>query len=119
MERELSLATKEMFLFALYIACMILVNTIGSKINTLLGAWVSVVIFCMAFLFLFTVIAGEANGHKDAALSGDLSIVMLVLLFVMAGICKRIATKEIDSHRLFKVFSYSLIPLCAILVSNG
>lgn len=57
MERELGLVTKEMFLFALYIACMILANIIGLKNITLLGACVPAVGFCMPFLFLVTAIA--------------------------------------------------------------
>ena len=86
MHETTNLDRKEMFLFALYITSMVLVNTIGSKIITLLGVRVSVGIFFMPVLFLVTDIVGEVKGEKDATLFVRMSIFMLVLLFVMTGI---------------------------------
>lgn len=86
MQDTANLDRKEMFLFALYITSMVLVNTIGSKIITLFGVRVSVGIFFMPVLFLVTDIIGEVKGHKDASLFVRMSIFMLALLFIMTGI---------------------------------
>jgi len=86
MQETVSMDRKEMFLFALYITSMVLVNTIGSKIITLFGVRVSVGIFFMPVLFLVTDIVGEVKGHKDASLFVRMSIFMLAFLFVMTGI---------------------------------
>ncbi|MDT4761758.1 queuosine precursor transporter [Sphaerochaeta sp. PS] len=90
MQDSSNLDRKEMFLFALYITSMVLVNTIGSKIITLLGVRVSVGIFFMPVLFLVTDIVGEVKGHRDATLFVNMSIAMLVILFVMTGISVKI-----------------------------
>ncbi len=86
MQETANLDRKEMFLFALYITSMVLVNTIGSKIITLFGVRVSVGIFFMPVLFLVTDIVGEVKGHKDASLFVRMSIFMLAILFIMTGI---------------------------------
>ncbi|HKL56908.1 MAG TPA: VUT family protein, partial [Sphaerochaeta sp.] len=91
MQETTDLDRKEMFLFALYITSMVLVNTIGSKIITLLGARVSVGIFFMPVLFLVTDIVGEVKGHNHASLFVRMSILMLGLLFVMTGISVKLA----------------------------
>jgi len=90
MQETANLDRKEMFLFALYITSMVLVNTIGSKIITLFGVRVSVGIFFMPVLFLVTDIVGEVKGEKDATLFVRMSICMLALLFVMTGISVKI-----------------------------
>jgi uncharacterized integral membrane protein (TIGR00697 family) len=90
MEETANLDKKEMFLFALYITSMVMVNTIGSKIITLFGVRVSVGIFFMPALFLVTDIVGEVKGHKDASLYVRMSIFMLALLFVMTGISVKV-----------------------------
>ncbi len=90
MHETTALDTKEMFLFALYITSMVLVNTIGSKIITLFGVRVSVGIFFMPVLFLVTDIVGEVKGHKHATLFVRMSILMLGLLFVMTAISVKI-----------------------------
>ncbi|MBI9094682.1 MAG: queuosine precursor transporter [Sphaerochaeta sp.] len=86
MQDTANLDRKEMFLFALYITSMVLVNTIGSKIITLFGVRVSVGIFFMPVLFLVTDIVGEVKGHKDASLFVRMSIFMLAILFIMTGL---------------------------------
>ena len=91
MQETAHLDRKEMFLFALYITSMVMVNTIGSKIIMLFGVRVSVGIFFMPALFLVTDIIGEVKGHKDATLFVRMSIFMLALLFVMTGISVKIA----------------------------
>ncbi|NLK05448.1 MAG: queuosine precursor transporter [Spirochaetales bacterium] len=82
---------KELFLFALYITGMIVVNTVGSKIISLFGVRVSVGIFFMPVLFLVTDIVGEVKGHEHATLFVRYSIIMLVILFAITGLFIRIA----------------------------
>ncbi|MEA4859068.1 MAG: queuosine precursor transporter [Sphaerochaeta sp.] len=77
---------KELFLFALYITGMIVVNTVGSKIISLFGVRVSVGIFFMPVLFLVTDIIGEVKGHAHATLFVRYSILMLVIMFVVTGL---------------------------------
>lgn len=91
MQDTTNLDRKEMLLFALYITGMVLVNTIGSKIITLFGVRVSVGIFFMPVLFLVTDIVGEVKGEANATLFVRMSILMLALLFIVTGICVKIA----------------------------
>ena len=77
---------KELFLFALYITGMVLVNTVGSKIINLFGVRVSVGIFFMPVLFLITDIIGEVKGHEHASLFVHYSIIMLIILFVSTAL---------------------------------
>ena len=119
MTETANLDRKEMFLFALYITSMVLVNTIGSKIITLFGVRVSVGIFFMPALFLVTDIIGEVKGHKDAALFVRMSIFMLVLLFVMTGISVKLPphpTWDLQSQYQ-QVFGMSMRMSLASLVS--
>ena len=81
---------KELFLFALYITAMIVVNTVGSKIINLFGVRVSVGIFFMPLLFLITDVVGEVKGHDHVTLLVRFSIIMLIILFVVTGIFVRI-----------------------------
>lgn len=81
-----SLDRKEMFLFALYITGMVLVNTVGSKIISLFGVRVSVGIFFMPVLFLITDIIAEVKGGESANLVVRLSIFMLLIVFVVTAL---------------------------------
>lgn len=82
---------KELFLFALYITGMVLVNTVGSKIINLFGVRISVGIFFMPVLFLVTDIVGEVKGHEHASLFVHYSIIMLVILFVTTALFVQVA----------------------------
>ena len=78
---------KKMFLFALYLTSMVLVNTLGSKITTLGSVRASVGVFFMPILFLVTDIVGEVYGRKTSAQFVNLSTAMLVFMFAMIGLC--------------------------------
>lgn len=119
MQETASLDRKEMFLFALYITSMVLVNTIGSKIITLFGVRVSVGIFFMPVLYLVTDIVAEVKGHKNATIFVRMSIFMLVLLFVMTGISVQIpAHPSWDLQEQYRqVFGMSMRMSFASLVS--
>ncbi len=78
---------KRLFLFALYITSMVLVNTIGSKITTLAGVRVSVGIFFVPVLFLITDIVTEVYGRKAGSQFVNMSTMMLIFMFVMTGLC--------------------------------
>lgn len=84
--QQTALDRKEMFLFALYITGMVLVNTVGSKIISLAGVRVSVGIFFMPALFLITDVVAEVKGSDHANLFVRLSIVMLVIAFVTTAL---------------------------------
>jgi uncharacterized integral membrane protein (TIGR00697 family) len=92
--QTIALDKKEFFLFALYITGMILVNTVGSKIISLIGVRVSVGIFFMPVLFLVTDIIGEVKGHQHASLFVRYSIIMLIILFVVTGIFVQVKPHE-------------------------
>ena len=112
-------AHKRDFLFALFIASMVIVNVLGTKITTIAGVRVSVGIFFMPLLFLITDIVGEVYGRKEATLFVNYGTVMLVFLFLMMNLC--IAVKPNESWHLqpeYKaVFGSSLRMTLASLIS--
>jgi len=77
---------KMMFLFALYITSMVLVNTLGSKITTIAGVRTSVGVFFIPILFLVTDIIGEVHGRKVSALFVNYSAIMLLFMFLMMAL---------------------------------
>ena len=112
-------AHKRDFLFALFIASMVIVNVLGTKITTIAGVRVSVGIFFMPLLFLITDIVGEVYGRKEATLFVNYGTIMLVFLFLMMNLC--IAVKPNESWHLqpeYKaVFGSSLRMTLASLIS--
>ena len=112
-------ARKRDFLFALFIASMVIVNVLGTKITTIAGVRVSVGIFFMPLLFLITDIVGEVYGRKEATLFVNYGTIMLVFLFLMMNLC--IAVKPNESWHLqpeYKaVFGSSLRMTLASLIS--
>ncbi len=85
---------KRDFLFALFVSSMVMVNTLGTKITTILGVRVSVGIFFVPVLFLITDIIGEVFGRKEASRFVNMATVMLVLLFVMISVCIAVPPNE-------------------------
>jgi queuosine precursor transporter len=79
--------TKKLILLALYITSMVLVNTLGSKITTILGIRVSVGIFFMPLLFLIMDIVTEIFGHKTSTIFVNISTAMLAFMFLMMWLC--------------------------------
>lgn len=112
-------AHKRDFLFALFIASMVIVNVLGTKITTIAGVRVSVGIFFMPLLFLITDIVGEVYDRKEATLFVNYGTIMLVFLFLMMNLC--IAVKPNESWHLqpeYKaVFGSSLRMTLASLIS--
>jgi len=110
---------KELFLFALYITGMVLVNTVGSKIISLFGVRVSVGIFFMPVLFLITDIVGEVRGHDHATLFVNYSIIMLVILFISTALFVQVAPHPSwdlqDEYR--QIFGMSMRMSLASLIS--
>ena len=82
------------FLFALFVSSMVMVNTLGSKITTILGVRVSVGIFFVPVLFLITDIIGEVFGRKEASRFVNMATIMLVLLFAMIYVCIAVKPNE-------------------------
>ena len=114
-----SLGRKRDFLFALFVACMVMVNTLGTKITTIAGVRVSVGIFFVPVLFLVTDIVGEVFGRKEASRFVNMATIMLVLLFVMMAVC--IAVKPNEQwgmqEQYAQVFGSSIRMTIASLVS--
>ncbi len=94
---------KELFLFALFITSMVLVNTIGTKIISLFNIRVSVGIFFMPVLFLITDIIGEVKGKKRALFFVRISIIMLIFSFLMVALC--VVIPPHSSYSLNKEYS--------------
>ena len=114
-----SLDRKRDFLFALFVACMVMVNTLGTKITTIAGVRVSVGIFFVPVLFLVTDIVGEVFGRREASRFVNMATIMLVLLFVMMAVC--IAVKPNEQwgmqEQYAQVFGSSIRMTIASLVS--
>ncbi|MCY1152410.1 MAG: queuosine precursor transporter [Sphaerochaetaceae bacterium] len=110
---------KELFLFALFLTSMVLVNTIGTKIISLFEVRVSVGIFFMPILFLVTDIIGEVKGKKRALYYVRLSTIMLIFLFLMVALCVAIpphSSYHLDSE--YKdIFGSTLRMTLASLIS--
>ncbi|MCR5760635.1 MAG: queuosine precursor transporter [Sphaerochaetaceae bacterium] len=85
---------KRDFLFALFIASMVIVNTLGSKITTILGVRVSVGIFLVPVLFLVTDIIGEVFGSKEAQHFVNTATIMLVFMFVLSFLFIKLSPNE-------------------------
>ena len=73
---------KKDFLLGLFIGCLILANTIGTKITTLAGVRVSVGIFFVPVRFLVTDVIGEVYGRREA---NKFVVIALVLLTITLG----------------------------------
>lgn len=114
-----NLYRKRDLLFALFVASMVMVNTLGTKITTILGVRVSVGIFFVPVLFLTTDIIGEVFGRKEASRFVNMATIMLVLLFVMMSVC--IAIKPNESwdmqEQYATVFGSSMRMTIASLIS--
>ena len=110
---------KRDFLFALFVASMVMVNTLGTKIISILGIRVSVGIFFVPVLFLVTDIIGEVFGRAEASRFVNMATIMLVVLFVMMGVCIAIPPNETwgMQEQYAMVFGSSLRMTIASLVS--
>lgn len=78
---------KELFLLGAYVGCMLMANTLGTKITSLGGIRVSVGIFFMPFMFLITDIVGEVHGKERAELFVRVSELLLVILILATLLC--------------------------------
>lgn len=110
---------KRDFLFALFVASMVMVNTLGTKIISIFGIRVSVGIFFVPVLFLVTDIIGEVFGRAEASRFVNMATIMLVVLFVMMGVCIAIPPNESwgMQEQYAMVFGSSLRMTIASLVS--
>lgn len=71
----------------MYVAFMVMANTLGTKITNLAGIRVSVGIFMMPFMFLITDIVGEVSGEERATLFVQIAELMLVVLLGFTFLC--------------------------------
>jgi uncharacterized integral membrane protein (TIGR00697 family) len=70
-------------LLGFFVVSLVLANTLGTKITSLLGVRVSVGIFFIPILFLVTDIIAEVHGKKKATEFVLISIAILVFTLVM------------------------------------
>ena len=116
---DTKLYRKRDFLFALFVSSMVMVNTLGTKIISIVGIRVSVGIFFVPVLFLVTDIIGEVFGRAEASRFVNMATIMLVVLFVMMGICIAVPPNESwgMQEEYVKIFGSSLRMTIASLVS--
>jgi uncharacterized integral membrane protein (TIGR00697 family) len=74
---------KTYLLLGIFIASLILANTLGTKITTLFGVRVSVGIFFVPLLFLVTDVIGEVHGKEKAKAFVFIAIITQVFAFAM------------------------------------
>ena len=110
---------KRDFLFAFFVASMVMVNTLGTKIISIVGIRVSVGIFFVPALFLITDIIGEVFGRAEASRFVNMATIMLVVLFVMMGVCIAVPPNESwgMQEQYAMIFGSSLRMTIASLVS--
>lgn len=115
----LSRNEKKDFLFALFVASMVIVNTLGAKITSIASVRVSVGIFFVPVLFLITDIVGDVYGDKEAQKFVNIASLMLVFLFVMTNICIIMKPDETWGlqYEYAKVFGQNLRMTAASLIS--
>lgn len=77
---------KKDFLLGMFIGCLILANTLGTKITTLFGIRVSVGIFFIPVLFLVTDIIGEVYGRGEAKKFVSISVILLLFSLGMIAL---------------------------------
>ena len=119
LRNDVKLYRKRDFLFALFVSSMVMVNTLGTKIISIAGIRVSVGIFFVPVLFLVTDIIGEVFGRAEASRFVNMATIMLVVLFVMMGVCIAIPPNESwgMQEQYAAVFGSSLRMTIASLVS--
>ena len=110
---------KELFLLGMYVAFMVMANTLGTKITNLAGTRVSVGIFMMPFMFLITDIVGEVSGEERARLFVQVAEAMLVVLLGFTWLCIRMRPNATwgNQEAYVAVFGSTLRMTIASLIS--
>ena len=110
---------KELFLLGMYVAFMVMANTLGTKITNLAGIRVSVGIFMMPFMFLITDIVGEVSGEERARLFVQVTEAMLVVLLGFTWLCIRMRPNATwgNQEAYVAVFGSTLRMTIASLIS--
>ncbi len=85
---------KTNILLGLFVTSLILANTLGSKITTILGVRVSVGIFFVPLLFLITDIISEVHGFKKARNFFWISIMSMIFALIMMYVCIQLPANE-------------------------
>ena len=119
MNNKLNVEQKKQILLAIFIGSLVLVNTIGSKITSILGVRVSVGIFFLPVLFVITDIIGEVFGRKEGLFFVKIAIGYLIAMLALVFLCIKI--KPDASYHFQKeyevIFSSSLRMTFASIVS--
>lgn len=110
---------KTQVLLALFVSSMVIVNTIGSKITTMLGVRVSVGILFVPLLFLITDIVAEVHGRKRAQFFVQVSTGIMIFMFLMVFLCIKLpANPDWGFQEQYElIFSSSLRMTIASIIS--
>ncbi len=85
--RAMSVETKKQLLIGLYVAFMLIVNTVGTKIMSIAGVRASVGILYLPFLFIISDTISEAFGKEEAKRMANISTFLLLLLVISFYVC--------------------------------
>ena len=124
MKLSLSLETKKQILIGMYIAFMLIVNTVGIKITTIFGVRVSVGIFYMPLLFIISDTVSEIFGKECAKVMANISTFLLSLLvisFYVAIVLPANETwglQEAFKTLFFQTFRMSLASVISFFISQ-
>ncbi len=121
----MSKETKLQVLLGLFVALLILMNTLGSKLTTIFGVSVSVAIFMTPLTFLITDIVGEVEGKRVAKRFVWIGFFMLIvtLLFTLFSVHVAPAERFLELNESYvNVFAlsarFTFASMIAILLSQ-
>ncbi len=110
---------KTNILLGFFITSLILANTLGSKITTILGVRVSVGIFFVPLIFLITDIISEVHGFKRARNFFWISVMSMIFTLIMMYVCIKLPANETwnnqDAYQ--NVFSSSIRMTIASIIA--
>jgi len=110
---------KTNILLALFITSLILANTLGSKITTILGVRVSVGIFFVPLLFLITDIISEVHGFKKAREFFWISVMSMLFTLIMMYVCIKLPANQTwnNQEAYQNIFSSSIRMTIASIIA--
>lgn len=114
-----SIELKTDILLGFFIVSLVLANTLGTKITTLLGVRVSVGIFFIPLMFLITDIIAEVHGRNKANEFVLISIAVLLFTLVMAYFSIKLPANQTwgNQEAFASVFGSSLRMIVASVIA--
>ena len=114
-----SIELKTDILLGFFIVSLVLANTLGTKITTLLGVRVSVGIFFIPLMFLITDIVAEVHGKKKAQEFVLISIAVMLFTLIMAYFAIQLPANSTwgNQEAFASVFGSSLRMIVASIIA--